>query len=51
MSRSPDVPKPLDPADIAEELFVNWNNRQEDDSNNEGVEDDDGKDEGDDSEG
>lgn len=44
MSRSPDDAKPLDPADIAEELFVNWTNRQEDDSNNEGVEDDDGKD-------
>ena len=41
MSRLPDDPKPLDPADVAEELFVHWNDRQEDDSNNEGVEDDD----------
>lgn len=40
MSRLPDDPKPLDPADVAEELFVNYNTRQEDDSNNEGVEDD-----------
>lgn len=50
MSRLPDEPKPLDPAEVAEELFVHWNDRQEDDSNNEGVEDDEGEDSGDEKE-
>lgn len=41
MNRPSDEQTPLTPEEVAERLFDHWNDRQEDDSNNEGVEDDD----------